>query len=210
MKRISTIGLLAAASLFGATAVVEAQMAQPETFSVQIATGNDDAEESVASGGINFTSSDLELNNEGGSNPQVIGMRFLGIAIPAGAVIESAQLVFTVDEDDNGRILEVVTSKPWELDPLPAESLYASEFVIKFYTHACAEIRCGPNTLFTDPWLVGPALVRGWWLSHQPPFDWLDRLAAADAIYISHNHSDHLNLPTLKILVKKFSSKLLS
>ena len=36
-----------------------------------------------------------------------------------------------------------------------------------------------------------------------PPVDWLDRLAAADAIYISHNHSDHLNPHTLRLLASR-------
>jgi CMP-N-acetylneuraminate monooxygenase len=120
---------------------------------------------------------------------------------PSG--LSQQQLLVEVDEDGKGRILEIATTKPWEVDSRPEESLSASEFTVKFYSHACAEIRCGPNTLFTDPWLVGPALSRGWWLAHQPPSDWLDRLAAADAIYISHNHSDHLNLPTLKVLASR-------
>ena len=35
----------------------------------------------------------------------------------------------------------------------------------------------------------GPAFLRGWWLLHEPPADCLERLAKADAIYISHLHS---------------------
>ena len=100
MRLLKRAFLLGGLLPFVTTAAVHAQ--DTVTISVQVSSGNDDAEESVASGGINFTSSDLELNNEGGGNPQVIGMRFLGIAIPAGAVIESAQLVFTVDETDIG------------------------------------------------------------------------------------------------------------
>ena len=46
---------------------------------------------------------------------------------------------------------------------------------------SCIEIRCGNKTLFTDPWLTGPAFVRGWWLVHQPPSDWLERIVNADA-----------------------------
>jgi CMP-N-acetylneuraminate monooxygenase len=38
---------------------------------------------------------------------------------------------------------------------------------------------------------------------HTPPQDWLSRLTAADAIYISHNHSDHLNLHTLRRLAEE-------
>jgi CMP-N-acetylneuraminate monooxygenase len=110
-----------------------------------------------------------------------------------------------VEIDDRGivGISETDSPKPWEVGKKDPEILSQSEFTIRFYAHACAEIRCGSATLFTDPWLMGPAFTRGWWLTHRPPADWLDRLAAADAIYISHNHSDHLNIHTLKELAKK-------
>ena len=54
------------------------------------------------------------------------------------------------------------------------------------------EINFHGTIMFTDPWLTGPAFARGWWLMHEPPADWLDRLEKADFIYISHLHSDHL------------------
>lgn len=68
---------------------------------------------------------------------------------------------------------------------------------VNFWTHACAEIVCGKRRIVTDPWLVGPAFLGGWWLKHKPPVDWLERLSTADAIYISHNHSDHMSHATL-------------
>lgn len=54
------------------------------------------------------------------------------------------------------------------------------------------ELQLGERRFMFDPWLKGPAFARGWWLLHEPPADALDRLCAADLIYISHMHSDHL------------------
>ena len=63
---------------------------------------------------------------------------------------------------------------------------------VTYFTHACMELNFDGLVMFTDPWLTGPAFARGWWLMHEPPADWLDRLEKADLIYISHLHSDHL------------------
>ncbi len=93
-------------------------------------------------------------------------------------------------------------NRPWTLDFREPADLNAGELVIRFLAHACAEFICGSTKLITDPWLVGPAFTRGWWLAHQPPSDWLDCLADSTAIYISHNHSDHLNNHTLTKLAK--------
>ena len=116
-----------------------------------------------------------------------------------------AQDQLTVDIADDGTVIlfEALPARPWELDPVSVMDLEESELTVRFYSHACAEINCGPDSIFTDPWLVGPAFSRGWWLAHQPPEDWLDRLAAADAIYISHNHSDHLSINTLRMLAAR-------
>ena len=70
------------------------------------------------------------------------------------------------------------------------EVLFYPQFT--YFTHACMEINFNGTIMFTDPWLTGPAFARGWWLMHEPPADWLDRLEKADFIYISHLHSDHL------------------
>ena len=78
--------------------------------------------------------------------------------------------------------------------------LTSGEFKFEFWTHACGVITFADKTIITDPWLVGPAFIRGWWLDHQPPTNWLERLLQSDFIYISHNHSDHLNSHTLEIL----------
>lgn len=63
---------------------------------------------------------------------------------------------------------------------------------LTYMTHACMELQLGPKRFMFDPWLQGPAFARGWWLLHEPPSDSIDRMCAADLIYISHMHSDHL------------------
>jgi hypothetical protein len=68
----------------------------PVTFVAGIAAGSDDAEE-FEDGSIELTSSDLEFVVDRGSN-QVVGMRWVGVGIPQGAVITDAWVQFQVDE----------------------------------------------------------------------------------------------------------------
>ena len=81
-----------------------------------------------------------------------------------------------------------------------AQTLQAGEWSLTFLAHACGAIRGGDDILVTDPWLQGPAFSRGWWLAHRPPRDWLTQLLEASALFISHDHSDHLNAWTLRPL----------
>ena len=62
---------------------------------VPVRAGPDDAEE-AASGAVDLSSSDLELVTDG--TAQTVGMRFTGVAVPAGATISSAYVQFQVDE----------------------------------------------------------------------------------------------------------------
>jgi CMP-N-acetylneuraminate monooxygenase len=101
---------------------------------------------------------------------------------------------------DELTLLEDVPEAPWHDRPMPRRPLAPGELDVTYVTHACVRVRAGGYTLFTDPWLEGPAFTRGWWLAHAPPEDALQQLAHADMIYISHNHSDHLNPATLRRL----------
>jgi CMP-N-acetylneuraminate monooxygenase len=97
-------------------------------------------------------------------------------------------------------LFEDVPDAPWYDRPLPKRPLERGELDVTYLTHACVRVRAGGYTLFTDPWLEGPAFTRGWWLAHAPPEGSLEQLARADLIYVSHNHSDHLNPATLRHL----------
>ncbi len=72
------------------------------------------------------------------------------------------------------------------------------ELTITHYAHATAEIKCGSFKIITDPWCEGPAFTTGWWLNQNPPEKWLNNIVNSNLIYISHSHSDHLNIHTLK------------
>jgi PKD repeat protein len=71
--------------------------AAPVSAEYQVNTGNDDAEQDIASGKMYLTSSDIEFTKDAASD-QLIGVRFNGINIPQGSVIEHAYLQFVVDE----------------------------------------------------------------------------------------------------------------
>jgi uncharacterized protein YjiK len=63
---------------------------------VRVKAGSDDAEER-AGGSVGLTSSDLEMVMDG-TVRQTVGIRFKGLAIPAGATITKAWIQFVADE----------------------------------------------------------------------------------------------------------------
>uniref|UniRef100_A0A3Q3MI75 Cytidine monophospho-N-acetylneuraminic acid hydroxylase n=1 Tax=Labrus bergylta TaxID=56723 RepID=A0A3Q3MI75_9LABR len=83
---------------------------------------------------------------------------------------------------------------------IPCNVILSDDTQMTYMTHACMEVQLGQKRFMFDPWLIGPAFARGWWLVHEPPTDCLDRMCTADFIYISHMHSDYLSYPTLKVL----------
>jgi CMP-N-acetylneuraminate monooxygenase len=70
-----------------------------------------------------------------------------------------------------------------------------SPLTFQLHAHACLEIRYRGFTLLTDPWLAGPAFYGSWDLYPPPRVD-ASRLKP-DAIWISHEHSDHFHPQTL-------------
>jgi CMP-N-acetylneuraminate monooxygenase len=117
--------------------------------------------------------------------------------------LQQEELPTEIDARGGMHVYEGQSTKPWEEAPIARRPLARGEFTLKFYAHACMELAAEGYRLFTDPWLIGPAFSRGWWLSQKPPEDWPDRLAEADGIFISHNHSDHLNRHTLNVLAAR-------
>lgn len=66
---------------------------------------------------------------------------------------------------------------------------------VRFVGHASIFIECQNQTILCDPWLVGKIFNNGWALlspSSPPPF------STVDYIWISHEHPDHFNFPSLK------------
>lgn len=63
--------------------------------------------------------------------------------------------------------------------------------------HASFLVEAGPVRLLSDPWYVGAAFNESWSLHPQPevPDDLFDRITH---LWISHEHPDHLSIPTLR------------
>jgi hypothetical protein len=70
------------------------------TATVPIASGPDDVEQ-LPNGYLYVGSSDLELTQEP-SLTQVVGLRFTDVPLPAGSIVTSATIRFTVDEPGSG------------------------------------------------------------------------------------------------------------
>jgi len=74
--------------------------------SQRITNGADDVEERIANrnGDMDITSSDLELAYEdtGKGDPQIIGLRFVNVGVPAGIQIVASSIEFQVDENKGG------------------------------------------------------------------------------------------------------------
>jgi hypothetical protein len=69
-------------------------------WETRVSSGNDDAEQNASSGSMDLTSSDLEIFDDGFL--QVIGLRFVNIPIPKGAIVDEAYIEFTCDETKGG------------------------------------------------------------------------------------------------------------
>jgi len=69
------------------------------TMSASVSSGTNDAEQ-AASGVVTLNSTDLEIVNDDAtsSGDQIVGLRFENLALPPGALIESASLQFSADE----------------------------------------------------------------------------------------------------------------
>ena len=71
------------------------------------------------------------------------------------------------------------------------------EPTVSLLSHATLSIEYDGFTLVTDPWLDGPAFLGGW-TQYPPPTRDVESVAEdADAVWITHEHSDHLNRRTL-------------
>lgn len=67
---------------------------------------------------------------------------------------------------------------------------------IKHHAHACLEITTEKFSLICDPWLEGNAFLGAW--THYPPSATKVKDLSPDAIWISHEHSDHFHELTLE------------
>lgn len=77
---------------------------------------------------------------------------------------------------------------------------------ISLVSHASVLVDAGGTKVWTDPWLLGRAFNNSWSLLGKPAYTpaMLDDI---DYLWISHEHPDHFNVPTLKSLPEDFKRR---
>jgi UDP-MurNAc hydroxylase len=72
---------------------------------------------------------------------------------------------------------------------------------VTYFGHACILVESGGTRILMDPWLTDPTYHGTWW--HYPPLRLGIRdLPKIDYLYVSHEHPDHFDPPTLRQLEK--------
>jgi L-ascorbate metabolism protein UlaG (beta-lactamase superfamily) len=77
---------------------------------------------------------------------------------------------------------------------------------IRLISHACVLVETRDCKILADPWLVGRAFNESWTLFPAPRFD-ESMLDDVDFLWISHEHPDHFNVPTLRSFPESFRSR---
>lgn len=76
---------------------------------------------------------------------------------------------------------------------------------ITFVGHAGFVIEAGTTAIWTDPWLISQPFNESWALHPEPVAPAYDRLTH---IWISHEHPDHFNIPTLRAIPEDVRARL--
>ena len=72
---------------------------------------------------------------------------------------------------------------------------------VTYFGHACMMMEAGGTRILMDPWLTDPTYHGTWW--HYPPLELGVRdIPKLDFLYVSHEHPDHFDPPTLRQLDK--------
>ena len=97
----------------------------------------------------------------------------------------------------------VITKRVESFPEIGTTELTDEPIEISFNAHASFTVEIAGLRITTDPWFVGSCFATGWWHAYPPSLEAIERLQQSDIIYISHNHPDHLHIPTLEAYVKK-------
>jgi hypothetical protein len=137
--------LLMAIFLFSANLMAQT------TIEVYIVDGNDDCEEIVTSsdpdhpaGEMDRTSSDLEIPFD--NEPQIVGLLFRNLAIPANAVIDEATVRFDVDAVVPGTTDQPITVQIRAALVPNIDSILDEPFGISKYTMTTASVDWSPES----------------------------------------------------------------
>ncbi len=77
---------------------------------------------------------------------------------------------------------------------------------VQLVSHASVLIRTADTQIWTDPWLTSKVFNNSWTLLVPPAWD-PALLDTIDYLWISHEHPDHFNIPTLRALPDAFKKR---
>ena len=83
----------------------------------------------------------------------------------------------------------------------PPQDIRLPNLTISLHCHACLEFRLNDFSLLCDPWIDGYAFFGAW--KHYPKPKIKAKDIKPNALWISHEHSDHFHIQTLKCFDKK-------
>lgn len=104
-----------------------------------------------------------------------------------------------IENKDN---LSIIKFKE-EFPKVITENLIDTNIEVDFNAHASITLEVDSIKLTSDPWFIGSCFATGWWHINPPSDEAIQRLKDSNFIYISHNHPDHLHIPTLEKYVRK-------
>ncbi|MEO6528228.1 MAG: MBL fold metallo-hydrolase [Gemmatimonadaceae bacterium] len=91
-------------------------------------------------------------------------------------------------------------------------SLHDSTVRVTFVNHATVLLQMGGMNILTDPIWSDRASPFSWYgpKRHRPPGIRFEDLPAIDVVLLSHNHYDHMDVPTLRRLVDAFHPRIIT
>lgn len=73
------------------------------------------------------------------------------------------------------------------------------QYTLKTLGHATLMIKeNGVPLIATDPWLIGSAYWRSWWLEKYPSKEEIEDVRQSKNVYVTHSHPDHFHYPSLR------------
>lgn len=111
--------------------------------------------------------------------------------------IKNQSLYSTDLVESDGKLLVDLNKLNFVVDQrLKSETSTSVDIDFKVHAHACLEMCYNGFSFLTDPWLDGPAFY-GSWVHHPKPQVKISELNP-DAIWISHEHSDHFHVNSME------------
>jgi len=129
------------------------------------------------------------------------GWEFDCISGRANGKRDRALQMFAVEERDGALYADIPMRSESSARPRRLSGALPADFSVSVLSHSCLKLERSGFSLLTDPWIWGTAFL-GAWMPYPAPTPSAEDVLS-DAIWISHEHSDHLHLETLKRLDRR-------